>query len=288
MEIICPRSGFLRLAHEDHNHTIRTVCKTWGCKVCAPKVEALVGMRIRYGLETGTHSWFIVLTYRMAYDSMVQGAKSAGRDMAQFWRRVQCELLEKPAWFRIPELTKKGQIHHHVLMLTEEEGTDTCRRKRETYLTWRQNGCRDSDGECVEHMFSRIWEAVTGDSFVVHVSRIKSVARSATYITKYLRKGFNDRGAMEALGYKRRWSRSRNWPGGYALRLAGTEAGAWGGLKYYGMSKVDPVLRGKLMEEEKEPSACPEMLQVGTDLALGLFGGGKQKRAAKVIRKAVA
>lgn len=287
MEAICPRSGYLRLAHGDHSHTMLTGCKTWKCKVCEPKVRALVTMRLRYGLEMAAHSWFIVLTYRTAYDSMARGAKSAGRDMAQFWRRVESELGERPAWFRVPELTKKGQVHHHVMMLTEAEQTETCRRRAETYKAWRNSGCRDSRGECIEHRFSRLWEGVTNDSFVVHVSRVHSVARSATYIVKYLAKGFSDRAALEALGYKRRWSRSRNWPGGYALRLVGTAEGAWEGMKFYSARKLDPVYRGKLNQEVKEEArgVCEAARQVGTDLAVELFGGAKERRLTETVRR---
>lgn len=70
------------------------------------------------------------------------------------------------------------------------------------------------------------------------------------------------------------------------MQLAGTASEAWGGLRFYTMRRLDPVFRGKLNDEVKanERSKCEAVKQVGTDLALELFGGAKERRLMKKVR----
>lgn len=116
---------------------------------------------------------------------------------------------------------------------------------------------------------SRIWEEVTGDSFVVDVSRIRSGARSARYCSKYMVKSFRDRESMEALGFKRRWSRSRNWPSGFAMQLRGTAEKRWV------RTQILPGADLTAFPDPKEELKCYWLEQVGTDLALELYGARK-------------
>lgn len=62
---------------------------------------------------------------------------------------------------------------------------------------------------------------------MVHAVPVFSSSGSANYLAKYLIKGEMDRKALEELGFKRRFSISRGWPGGKRLRLYGTTIDAW-------------------------------------------------------------
>jgi len=280
----CPRRGYLRLGCQDHNHTIRTVCKTWGCPVCRDKVLALVTMRMEYGLQEGVNSWFITLTYRTAYDT-IRNVGSVARDTARFWSKLAKELLEKPQWFKVPELTKKGQVHLHLLVNTQGDHEDSCKSKTERYLIWKKNGCKASPIECLQHRVSRIWEEVTGDSFVVDVSRVRHAGRTANYLVGYLKKGMRDHSDLEALGFKRRWARSRNWPSGHALRLRGTAEGGWQLSKVVVTRKIDRIWRWKLEEEAGNVSDCERIEQVGTNYALALNAERRNAAVVKDVRR---
>ncbi len=129
-----------------------------------------------------------------------------------------------------------------------------------------------------------MWEEVTGDSFVVDVAAVKDDERMAKYLEKYLRKGLEDRKRLEELGYARRWACSRNWPRGHALGLRGTKEGEWVSIRMV----ADGVGARMLSEyEQSKDSArfdCASMAQVGTDLAVELFGDRKEKALVRRVK----
>lgn len=277
----CPRKGYVRLQDAEHMHTVPTVCKTWGCRVCSAKVRSLTEMRMIYGLREGDNSLFITNTYRFGQGSELRSARSVGRDLARFWKELKGEYPDL-AWLRTPELTKKGQVHVHHLTINVE-GKASCRLPGERLKKWKSRDCR---GNCIQHKASRIWERVTGDSFVVDVSRVRSVVGAAGYMAKYMVKGYSDREALEWLGFMRRWSSSRNWPRGAALRLRGTEEGSWERI-----SLSPPVPPGgRLPGFEKaalrtEKSECRNLERIGTDLGMELARMKEAQRLRRKVRK---
>ena len=114
------------------------------------------------------------------------------------------------------------------------------------------------------------------------------MAKTAKYMEKYLRKGFEDRGALEDLGYARRWSCSRNWPRGHALRLRGSEEESWAEVIRVGSydtvnyrHKVNAAVRDDL------EGACASVQQVGTDLALELYGKSRSNALIRRVKGAL-
>ena len=80
---------------------------------------------------------------------------------------------------------------------------------------------------CIAHEFARHWWAITGDSWIVHGTPVYGAEGAASYMAKYLTKGFLREDREEQLGMVRRWSSSRGWPGSSNLHLRQTDEGGW-------------------------------------------------------------
>lgn len=65
------------------------------------------------------------------------------------------------------------------------------------------------------------------DSFITDVRGVYAYAGAGAYLSKYLIKGEMDRGSLEELGFRRRFSRSVNWPSDEPMRRVGTVKKAW-------------------------------------------------------------
>ena len=68
---------------------------------------------------------------------------------------------------------------------------------------------------------------MTGDSFVVDASVVRSDVKTASYLTSYVGKGFADHVELQALGFGRRYAFSRNWPSVARMQLAATLDDEW-------------------------------------------------------------
>lgn len=209
-----------------------TICKTWKCRGCVPKLLALVMARTVYGMECLGPCLFITVTYRMKRSSDLKNAGSVGADLKKLWRILgQRKRWQDKAYFKVPELTKQGQVHVHMIvggvnpnLMNGQSGKPSCRKRNEKYLSWVERKCY---GGCLQHEVSEVWRAVTGDSFVVDVSQVRSRRHTASYVTNYIKKGFTKRGELEARGFKRRYAFSENWPSMGRMQLVGTLDKEW-------------------------------------------------------------
>jgi len=264
----CPRAGMVVVEDAMHRHAMPTTCKTWGCNHCAAKVEALVGMRMLHGLLSLERSYFITLTYAARAGFEARTAESVERDLRRFWYLAR-QRWPDVSWFKVPELTARGQVHLHLLV-GGIDGVARCWKDRPLkYRDWMLKSCKIGTG-CVQHWVALQWMGITNDSYVVDVSRIRNSAAVAGYTTKYLRKGMQSRQSLDDLGYKRRWSCSRNWPGGGKLQLRGTAEGVWlrTNILPFGHTEV-PEVHGD----------CHNLERVGTPLAIKI--GEERERYAK-------
>lgn len=89
------------------------------------------------------------------------------------------------------------------------------------------------DCNCLEHVVASTWLGITGDSYVVQVDRVYKPQGAGSYLSKYFSKTFQDRQALEELGFKRRFAMSRNFPRLQRLRLLGTDEGRWSRVARY-------------------------------------------------------
>lgn len=296
----CPKSGWIRLTCPDrHVHWKKTSCKTWRCVVCRRKRKGMVALRVLTGCLILGHCSLTTVTYVMRQASDLRDAGSARRDMRVLWSKWSRKHGKVP-WIQVPELTKKGQLHLHLVTKFEEGRQDSCRSDRERYKRWFARNCTESRGlgapysdvkereglrarECVQHELARLWLDITGDSNVVHVSDIMSPAGAAGYVAKYLAKTLlsND---LEALGYTRRWSRSRDWPGDAEVRLKGTVDSVWRNVDLvpHG-SQIKRNLNDRVDQHGDAEERCEYMRPSGNMVSVDAAARQRKLRSAKTV-----
>lgn len=230
----CPRAGYLMLWTTDDSIVVPTNCKTWRCLSCRDRVQGLLKSRIVRGCLLLGRSWLITVTFRTV-GSARRTAASVAKVWAHFLRSLRKTYRMEPAWLRILEATKKGQPHIHMVMgnLPETLKT-TCtgktaggRPNHRFDTKWLRKECI-----CFEHVVARAWYEASGDSYVVDCRLVLGAAGAAAYMAKYLTKAVLSYETLYKLGFHRRWSRSRNWPGGGKLRLQATVDNQWVGLAW--------------------------------------------------------
>lgn len=160
-------------------------------------------------------------------------------------------------------MTKKGTPHLHLVVGGIGERIDFCekgRKKFEWSLDWAN---RDCVVDCLTHEWAKIWWDNTG-AFVVDVRKVYDVGGISGYLSKYLAKGFLSREALQALGFERRWSCSRNWPREQQIQLRGTAEGAWDTIdilpRYFQRRRMEFL--------ERRYASSPLLERVGDDLGL--------------------
>lgn len=135
-------------------------------------------------------------------------------------------------------------------------------------------------GDCLWHEWRELWFQVTGDSFIVDVRAVMGSEGAGNYLTKYLVKGVMNRYVLEALGFKRRFSASRNWPRG-VVGVRGTEEGIWSGVSF-----VPGYAAGvEKLQLAAEASADDWRLErVGPELAVEMELKKKRKGTLKYVK----
>lgn len=270
----CERRGMVWLTTPlGRTLVMATACHTWGCDVCAPSLLALFTARVEIGVSRLEPCVFIALTYQ-AVSRVRRDARSVGRDWQALWRRFRRRgLYRNLKWLKVPELTKKRVPHLHVLA-GRCEGEIRCYGKIFDMARFKRRF--DSCG-CLSHVWSRDWFVVTGDSYLVHAVPVYSARGAGSYLGKYVRKGMQVRSDLESLGFKRRWSSSRGWPGGGRLRLAQTAGAGWARIDY---------LPGPLRFPSSFPDGSKEP-RVGENVTLALMKRRGERREERKIRKVI-
>ena len=267
---ICPRGGFVWLTtHPGETVVLPTTCKTWDCRGCRDRLMALFTMRVEVGVLALGPCAFMTITYRQGENAQ-RDALSAATDWKELWRRLRRyhPTIGEMKWLRVTELTKRSQPHFHVVL-----GPVTGRVR-----------CYGSEGleparfkallgtcDCLAHVVSGVWLGVTSDSWIVDATPVVGPGGSGRYLAKYMRKGSLNRGALERLGFHRRWSSSRGWPGSGRIRLRQTVEGGW--------RRADFSQAGAYWFAA-QPTDHRLLDRVGNDLALVL--GEKRHRKASL------
>ncbi len=276
---ICPRRGY---AYLKTNHgellVIPTNCKTWSCKSCQRRKMNHVTAVISYGLYN--MGWFLVsVTYVAQGNPRYPAvnpvtAKSARLDWLALLRRLDRNpaTTNNLTWLQVMELTKRKQLHRHILI--HFDGIENTRPDcgSVSYKNRLYSKCT-----CFNCILVRYWYIITGDSFVVDVTKVYSKG-VAPYLTKYLAKSMQggDREILESRGIKRLWSCSRNWSRGAHMQRRGTVDKAWIDHSFaYGKDR----LSDRIAKESKSHWA---MKQVGTNLAQQLYQDKEFSRYAHV------
>lgn len=200
----------------------QTKCKTWSCGVCRKNLLALIEMKIEYGCLTLEHSRFTTLTYVNTGTASLRDAASVRLDY-ELWSRRLKSRHPGLAWFKVPELTKKGMVHLHLVMggMNQGKRKTQCETNPKNWYEWFERSC-----DCLAHELIREWNKITG-AVVINVQDVYDPRGLGSYLSKYLTKAFVQREELAEIGFQRRYSCSRNWPRGANLQLRGTLEEVW-------------------------------------------------------------
>ncbi len=192
-------------------------CWRWDCSGCGPGRRVEAYKVVKDGIEEAMAAHpekvaarFVTFTYPNERDLRLDNAgdlRTAHRDLARFiqqLRRTHGRDIED-VW--VTEPTKRGRIHFHVVFtgpIFLRKCTDGGRRSR---------GLRTGPGSgspcycsterpCMQRL---AWAQGMG---WVKVEAVRSAAKGAAYLAKYLSKGAGD---SRWPRYSRRMSRSRQW-----------------------------------------------------------------------------
>ncbi len=275
---ICPRRGYAYLK-TNHNELLAlpTTCKSWSCKSCQTRKNNMVTATIAYGLYN--LEWLLIsVTYvaqgnpRYPAVNPVNAASARKDWLALLMRLKRDQKITNLIWLQVMELTKRKQLHRHILM--HFDGIKTIRPDcgSISYEKRLRNSCT-----CFNCYMVRAWYTITGDSFVVDVKRVYS-GGVAPYLTKYLAKSMrgDDREIMANRGIKRLWSCSRNWIRGSKMQRRGTLDKAWVSHSFgYGEDRFSKLLA-------KTSKGHWALEQVGTNLAKRLYQDKEFARYAHI------
>lgn len=267
---LCPRRGTVILrTRENQIGAIETNCKSWDCLACRDRKMAMVKATMSYGVSALGQCYLVSLTFvaidarlRKLTKSQAKSERKPWRADAKYakkifkkWLALLSSRLPPMKWFLIPELTKRGQVHFHLIVGGIGKRKAACTEQANYGRSWRNKEC-----SCLEHVMSKAWrEATRGHSWVVDVRPVLGKFGAAAYLAKYLTKDFKIREKLEEMGFIRRYSTSRNWPRGAQMKREGTVDGSWTAEGWERGHKYPWIV--------KKTRTMKEARQVGTDVA---------------------
>lgn len=247
--------------HQDDCYIAETKCKTWSCNSCRQNLLTLVEMKIEYGCLMLGPCVFTTLTYVNTGPESLRHAGSVRLDWELFLRKLKLE-FPSLSWFKVPEVTKKGQVHLHLVMGgLAFQGVIQCETNPKNWKVWFRKEC-----ECLAHKFIRQWYERTG-AYVINVQEVYNPTGLGAYFSKYLTKAFNTRERLESLGFVRRYACSRNWPRGAKLELRGTLDKSWDRVVRVARNASNFRYFTNRIEQQREGGP---MAQVGDSYAFAL------------------
>lgn len=245
---------------------VATVCQTWKCRRCGPKRKAFASLRCEHGsmyLKWPERLKLITVTYRMTGTHDLVTASSA---LADFRRFVQLLRRRSPSgtfrWFRVPEVTRLGQIHWHVI--SGDVAGNKLEAERLVRDCWALASRRE--GKVINH--------------VVDVTH-KTAGSAASYVTKYLLKAALGFEALTERGFKRRWACSRDWTTPQKTVLLGTAIDAW--TRHEFISPNDGQVEVAMGRRTAAVSRLAD--RVGDPLVLTLEKRNRQRALASKMQK---
>ncbi len=282
---LCPRRGIAILTPRDSDPLIiETNCKTWGCHSCRDRKLNLIRQMITYGLKSSaTKAYLISYTYsapgsRREKTTDAVHAPRAKKDWRALLRALRRhDQLNKVQMFRVTELTRRLQIHHHTVMtgFTSEYRDGNCGRDPDWTVHPRP------DCTCLRCTLSRIWRKITVSSHIVDVREIHHQEGIATYLTSYLKKQMygKKRDIMEQRGFIRRFTKTNGWLSSIQVVTRGTDEKAWlaHGFEY----------GHRHAAYARQCEDHPLLERIGTPLALQMINESKRRRYANALKAMV-
>ena len=272
----CDRAGFTELfTAAGRSVILPTTCKTWGCIVCQKKLLGLFKARVEVGVSTLGRCGFMTITY-LADSERVRDAACVRKDWQALWRSLK-RSGQQWKWLKVTELTKRGIPHHHIVLGPMDPTQQmrchgrSIRKGKETrvYIS------RIPTCTCLSHRFARAWVHITGDSFMCFATEVTSAVGAASYMAKYMQKTFLRKGYDG-----RRFSTSRDWPGGERIRLRVTQEGGWSHIRRWPLSHFPST-------ENLNPREEDLLDRVGDDITIAIMRRKQIKAAERLYRKVV-
>lgn len=230
---ICPRSGIAYLSTGIELYTVKTTCKSWRCNSCRDRKLGMVAGLIQSGL-LHREAYLLSVTFvsHLNTNGILENpanadyAESNFREFLRRWFRSQKFHNPKLQWFKVPELTKKGQIHYHLIVtgIHDPKFKQGSCNLRPNWTKLNRHSCA-----CIRCYLSLLWESVTGDSYIVDVRKVYDKKGASWYLCKYLRKAMygHVRDELESRGFIRRYSRSHGYTTLRPMQRLGTLHKAW-------------------------------------------------------------
>lgn len=273
LEGVCPSTGFIELfTAAGRSVILPTTCKTWRCVICRRKLLALFRARVEHGVSTLGRCSFITITYKKGTRPR-SAALIVSKEWTALWKALRRE-NHRWKWLKVTELTKVGTPHHHLLIgpvSDEQEVRCHGREIKRGAQTARYNR-RRATCQCLSHIFSRQWLDITGDSFMCFATEVTGGAGAGGYMGKYLDKGFT----LERWP-GRRYTSSRDWPGGGRLMLARTKGEGWAWMRRWSAGSFTST-------EDLNPRESDLLARVGTDLMVKITERESRKKAVKFFK----
>lgn len=268
----CDRAGFTELfTPEGRSVILPTTCKTWGCVVCRNKLLTLFKARVEHGVSLLGRCAFITITYQ-ADSERLNDAACVAKDWQALCRRLG-RTGPTLAWLKVTEMTKRMIPHHHVVV-GRVHGKIRCHGKTisrgpETAAYLRaMHSC-----ECWSHKFARAWLATTGDSYMCFATEVASAIGAAGYMAKYMKKDF-----LTNRRQGRRFSTSRNWPGGQRIRLQVTIDKGWSHIRRWPADSFSTMFNLNPREDDL-------LTRVGDDITIAIKNRASKRAAVQRFRK---
>lgn len=243
---------------------VATVCQTWRCRRCGPTRKTYASLRAEHGsvfLEWPEPLRLITVTYRMTGQASLVDAPSALADFRRFVQRLR---RGNPSgqfrYFRIPEVTRLGQIHWHVI--SGDVAGNKLEAERFLRDCWALASRRE--GRVINHVVDAT-ETTPG--------------ASANYVTKYLLKSALHFESLEERGFKRRWACSRDWTTPAKLTLQGTVEDAWVRKEFIGPKDA----REEVAVGRRAASVSRLAVSTGDLLVLALTARNRKRSLAKQL-----
>jgi len=214
----CPRAGAVIL--QTGSGAIRQVttnCNTWSCVSCRDRNLKRFKAVVASGCLMLGRCSFITITYK-AGSERLGDAGCVQKDWQALMRRLkqQSPWIQKLAYLRVTEVTKKGTPHIHAIF-----GTIPQRKRINCWGSeFRIGNYKDrmASCDCFSHEVGRSWSAVNGgESYICFGIAVTSARGAGAYLGKYMSKNM-------FVGHGRRFNKSRDWPSEKRRRLlAGPE-----------------------------------------------------------------
>lgn len=289
---VCPRGGviFLRAKRSQGSRLLamKTTCKSWDCLGCRDQKINHFKSLCSYGVSVLGQCYLLSLTFVNTDVRLSTWTRSPERlsklsrphvdalyVSATFkkWLALMSSAHLKFQWLKVPEMTKRGMVHLHLIIGGIGKVFYACETNPNYGRKWR---AKMEFCGCLEHVAAKAWlEASGGTSWVVDVRPVLGKFGAAAYLAKYLAKSYtgSQRDQLEQLGFIRRFSVSRGWPRGAEMKRRGTIDKSW--------TPAGWVKGGRFKRLINDTKNEPEMEQVGTDMGLALKAERDMRKGLK-------